>query len=110
MSSNNEFIPSDFARNADWDMSHIEATARLGVCEVDVEKIHAMGFGEAEVAELLAHCRALVGANSDIIRFGSFGPIVYTSDGKTRMATQEDLDTLEVGEDLSEEEEQAIEE
>jgi hypothetical protein len=46
----------------------------------------------------------------DIIRHGSFGPIVYCDDGSTRMATQEDMDTLEVGEDLSEEEESEIEE
>jgi hypothetical protein len=43
----------------------------------------------------------------DIIRFGSFGPIVETADG-WRFATQEDMDTLEVGEDLTPEEEDEI--
>lgn len=43
----------------------------------------------------------------DIIRHGSFGPIVQTEDG-WRMATQKDLDTLPVGDDLTEEEEAEI--
>lgn len=44
------------------------------------------------------------------IRFGSFGPIVWnTVDGSTRLATQEDMDTLPVGNDLTSEEEDTIE-
>ncbi len=46
----------------------------------------------------------------DIIRHGTFGPIVYCDDGTTRAATQQDMDTLEVGDDLTEEEESEIEE
>lgn len=47
----------------------------------------------------------------EVIRHGSFGPIVCSLDsGCTRMATQEDIDTLPVGDDLTEEEEAAIEE
>lgn len=46
---------------------------------------------------------------NEVIRHGSFGPIVWDMDtGATRMATQEDMDTLPVGEDLSEEEESSI--
>ena len=45
---------------------------------------------------------------TDIIRHGSFGPIVFCADGTTRMATQDDLDTLPVGDDLDEDEEAAI--
>jgi hypothetical protein len=46
-------------------------------------------------------------AGQEIIRHGTFGPIVWSPDG-TRLATQEDIDTLEVGEDLTEDEEVAI--
>lgn len=46
----------------------------------------------------------------DIIRHGSFGPIVWnTATGETRMATQDDLDNLVVGDDLTEDEEAEIE-
>lgn len=44
----------------------------------------------------------------ETIRHGSFGPIVWSEDG-TRMATQEDMDTLPVGPDLTPEEEEEIE-
>jgi len=44
----------------------------------------------------------------EIIRYGSFGPIVW-ADGDTRLATQEDLDTLPVGPDLTTDEESEIE-
>lgn len=44
---------------------------------------------------------------TDIIRHGSFGPIVQTADG-WRMATQHDLDTLLVGDDLDADEEESI--
>lgn len=48
---------------------------------------------------------------TEIIRYGTFGPIVWnTITDQTRLATQEDLNTLDVGEDLSEEEEDEIEE
>ena len=47
--------------------------------------------------------------STDIIRHGSFGPIVWCADGTTRCATQEDMDTLPVGDDLTEEEEAEIE-
>jgi hypothetical protein len=48
---------------------------------------------------------------TEIIRHGSFGPIVWdTATGETRAATQQDMDELEVGDDLSAEEEEAIEE
>ena len=47
---------------------------------------------------------------NEVIRHGSFGPIVWDMDsGATRMATQDDMDTLPVGDDLSAEEEQSIE-
>ena len=43
------------------------------------------------------------------IRYGTFGPIVWDTDThETRMATQEDLDELMMGEDLTAEEEEAI--
>jgi hypothetical protein len=46
-----------------------------------------------------------------VIRHGSFGPIVWdTATGQTRAATQEDMDSLEVGPDLTPEEEAEIEE
>lgn len=46
----------------------------------------------------------------EIIRYGSFGPIVWDTDShRTRLATQDDLDTLDVGDDLDEDEEAAIE-
>ena len=41
------------------------------------------------------------------IRYGSFGPIVW-DEGQTRYATQQDMDSLPVGEDLTEEEEAVI--
>lgn len=45
------------------------------------------------------------------IRHGTFGPIVWNIEtGETRMATQDDLDTLPVGEDLTDDEEASIEE
>jgi hypothetical protein len=48
---------------------------------------------------------------SEIIRHATFGPIVYdTTTGQTRVATQQDMDELEVGDDLTPEEEEAIEE
>jgi|GEM_PF-5789056 hypothetical protein len=43
------------------------------------------------------------------IRHGSFGPIVQTDTG-WRLATQEDMDTLPVGEDLTAAEEAEIDE
>lgn len=58
--SNQEFSASQFATEAGWDFSCIEATAAKGVSEVDAENIQAMGFGQEEVDELLAHCKALV--------------------------------------------------
>jgi hypothetical protein len=46
---------------------------------------------------------------SETIRYGSFGPIVWAvnehGEATTRYADQEDLDTLPVGPDLTEEEE-----
>jgi len=46
---------------------------------------------------------------SEEIRHGSFGPIVWDrATGATRVATQEDMDTLPVGEDLDDDEEAAI--
>jgi len=46
---------------------------------------------------------------TEIIRHGSFGPIVWdTATGETRAATQYDMDHLPVGEDLTEEEEELI--
>jgi hypothetical protein len=49
---------------------------------------------------------------SETIRYGSFGPIVWAVNeyGKatTRYAAQEDLDILPVGPDLTEEEEQEV--
>jgi len=45
---------------------------------------------------------------TETIRHGSFGPIVWAEDGSTRMTTQVDMDTLQVGEDLDEEEESSI--
>jgi hypothetical protein len=48
--------------------------------------------------------------SNEQIRHGTFGPIVWdTETGETRMATQEDMDTLPVGEDLTAEEEATIE-
>jgi hypothetical protein len=48
---------------------------------------------------------------TEIIRHGTFGPIVWdTATGATRVATQEDMDTLPVGDDLTAEEEEQIEE
>jgi hypothetical protein len=45
----------------------------------------------------------------EVIRFGSFGPIVWNCQTEeTRLATQDDLDTLPVGDDLSPEEEESI--
>lgn len=46
---------------------------------------------------------------NEIIRHGSFGPIVWdTATGETRAATQYDMDHLPVGPDLTEEEEASI--
>lgn len=46
----------------------------------------------------------------EILRYGTFGPIVWDTDTHaTRMATQDDLDTLPQGEDLTAEEEDEIE-
>ncbi len=45
---------------------------------------------------------------TDRIRHGSFGPIVETTEG-WRAATQDDMDTLPVGPDLTPEEESDIE-
>ena len=49
---------------------------------------------------------------SETIRYGSFGPIVWAvnehGEATTRYATQDDLDTLPVGPDLTEEEEQEV--
>lgn len=46
---------------------------------------------------------------TEVIRFGSFGPIVWDlATGETRFATQDDLDRLPVGPDLTEEEEESI--
>lgn len=45
----------------------------------------------------------------EIIRHGSFGPIVWDIvTGETRSATQEDMDTLAVGPDLTPDEEAEI--
>ena len=44
---------------------------------------------------------------TETIRYGTFGPIVW-DDGETRMATQDDMDTLPVGDDLTAEEEASI--
>lgn len=46
----------------------------------------------------------------DQIRYGTFGPIVWNSDGSTRCATQHDMDTLPCGPDLTADEEAAISE
>jgi hypothetical protein len=46
----------------------------------------------------------------EIIRFGNFGALVVNKrTGKTRCADEEDFDILEVGDDFTEEEEDAIE-
>ena len=46
---------------------------------------------------------------TEVIRHGSFGPIVWdVVTGETRFATQDDLDHLPVGPDLTEEEEASI--
>lgn len=48
---------------------------------------------------------------NEVIRHGSFGPIVWDLDtSETRMATQKDMDALPVGDDLTEEEEEGVEE
>lgn len=48
---------------------------------------------------------------TEVIRHGSFGPIVWNvASGETRAATQADMDALEVGDDLTQEEEEGIEE
>ena len=48
--------------------------------------------------------------STEQIRHGTFGPIVWdAATGETRVATQDDLDTLDVGDDLTEEEEEGIE-
>lgn len=57
---NKEFSASAFVQDSGWDFSSIEDTARLGVSEVDSRTIQEMGFGEQEVSELLAFCRARV--------------------------------------------------
>jgi hypothetical protein len=49
---------------------------------------------------------------SETIRYGSFGPIVWAinehGEATTRYATQDDLDILPVGADLTEKEEQGV--
>lgn len=46
---------------------------------------------------------------TEIIRHGTFGPIVWDTDTRaTRAATQQDLDILPVGDDLDEDEEAEI--
>ena len=46
---------------------------------------------------------------SEEIRHGTFGPIVWNSaTGETRVATQDDMDHLPVGDDLTPEEEASI--
>lgn len=45
----------------------------------------------------------------EVIRHGSFGPIVWSPNG-TRIATQEDMNLLPVGADLTADEEAEIEE
>lgn len=48
---------------------------------------------------------------NEVIRHGSFGPIVWDlTSGETRAATQKDMDELAVGDDLTEEEEASIQE
>jgi hypothetical protein len=48
-------------------------------------------------------------AHSEVIRYGTFGPIVWDLDTDlTRCATQDDMDTLPMGHDLTEEEEESI--
>ena len=43
------------------------------------------------------------------IRHGTFGPIVWDTETETtRYATQDDMDTLPVGDDLTPEEEESI--
>lgn len=50
-------------------------------------------------------------AAGEQIRHGTFGPIVWdTATGETRVATQDDMDNLPVGDDLTAEEEASIEE
>ena len=47
----------------------------------------------------------------EIIRYGTFGPIVWDLEtGETRMATQVDMDTLGLGQDLTQKEEKLIDE
>jgi hypothetical protein len=61
-----------------------------------------VGDGAASVAEM---------DDGEIIRHGTFGPIVWdSSDDSTRAAGQDDMDSLPVGPDLTAEEEAAIEE
>jgi hypothetical protein len=55
-------------------------------------------------------CWRLSDAAPEQIRHGSFGPIVWATDGTTRVATQRDMDTLPVGADLTADEESEIEE
>ena len=57
----------------------------------------------------MAQTQTIQTPDKEIIRHGTFGPIVWSPNG-TRVATQYDMDTLEVGEDLTEEEEATIEE
>ena len=46
---------------------------------------------------------------NEVIRHGTFGPIVWDLlTDETRMATQDDMDTLHVGDDLSVAEEESI--
>jgi len=50
-------------------------------------------------------------STTETVRFGTFGPIVWNNEtGEARVATQADMDELEVGTDLTAEEEDAIEE
>jgi hypothetical protein len=49
------------------------------------------------------------GLKMEQIRHGTFGPIVWDTDtGATRVATQDDMDSLPVGPDLTAEEEDSI--
>ena len=59
----------------------------------------------------LIYCADCADQTDEIIRHGTFGPIVWrVSDGSTQAATQRDMDHFPVGDDLTADEEAGIEE
>ena len=55
--SNGTWTAEQYAIDAGWDFTCIEATAEKGVSEADAE-----GLSEAQQAKLLAYCKAQVAA------------------------------------------------